>query len=237
MRGADDVASLSPMSTRISPSRRLGSTLRRFSALSVLSIPALGIFVTVGALGLAGCTGDPGPIVTETPSATATSSLTPSPSASPSVSAAPLTDAELLALMPPDAALPDVRGAIETAIFFVEQFSVTYETGDLRIWDALSMPGCIFCASVRDGVIAEHAAGDHEIGGELTVDRSSIVANYYDVDGYWYVTFRYSQTESTTVHDDGSTSLNGDGGTGSTSMRMTTLEGVWRVSGVEVVAD
>lgn len=198
-----------------------------------ISRAALGAATVLCVFAFAACTGEPGPIVTETPSPLASVPLSPSPSASPT----PLTDAELLALMPPDAAYPDARGAVATAVFFVEQFSVVYETSDLRVWDALSMPECIFCGSVRDSVLKEQAVGDFETGGEMTIDSGSVVANYYDVDGYWYVTFRYSQSPSSTVHSDGTTEPSGDGGTGSTSMRMTSVDGVWKVSGVEAVPD
>ena len=187
------------------------------------------------ALSLAACTDGSTPILTDTPSPTASPSASASPD--PSASLAPLTDAELLTLLPPEAAYPDVRGAIETAIFFVAQFPIVYETGDLRVWDALSMPECIFCESVRSHVLAEVAVGDHEIGGEMTVDRNSIVANYYDVDGFTYVTFDYSQEPSTLHHADGSSEPSGDGGTGSTSYRMTLIGDVWRVSGVGIEGD
>lgn len=172
--------------------------------------------------------------MTETPSPTGVSA---SPSASPSASAAPLTDEELLALMPEDAAYPDIRGAIATAVFFVEQFSVVYETGDLRVWDALSMPECIFCESVRSAVLAEKAIGDYETGGEITIDMDSIVANYYDVDGYWYVTFDYSQNAMALHHSDGSSEPSSDAESGSVSLRMTPVDGLWMVSGAEAVAD
>ena len=129
MRDGGGLASLGSMRTRVAST-------------------ALGFLATVAVLSLAGCTGGPGPIVTETPSATALESPSPSPSASASL--APLTDAELLALMPPDAAIPDVRGAIATAVFFVQQFPGVVEHGDLRVWDALSGPDCAFCASMRE---------------------------------------------------------------------------------------
>ncbi len=204
--------------------------MRRLASRSALAVASL-----VVAVALAACTGGSTPILTGIPSATAS----PSPSASPdpSTSLAPLTDAELLALLPPDAAYPDVRGAIETAIFFVAQFPIVYETGDLQVWDALSMPECIFCQSVRGNVRAETAVGDHEIGGKMTVDRDSIVANYYDVDGYWYVTFHYSQNPSFTQHADGKTEPSGDGGTGSTSLRMAPIDGIWKVCDVGVEPD
>jgi len=223
MRAQRRVASLGPMN--------------RLLSRGALGAGIAATAVMLAAFALTGCTGDPGPIVTETPSASA--SVMPSTSASPSVSpsAAPLTDEELLALMPPEAAFPDVRGAIATAEFFVEQFPIVYETGDLRVWDALSMPECTFCESVRSHVLEEITVGDHEVGGAISIDTDSVVANYYDVDGYWYVTFSYSQTPSSTMHADGTSEISGDGGTGSTSLRMTPQGSIWKVSDVGVEPD
>jgi hypothetical protein len=213
MRGRLPVASLGPM-----------KTLWRGAA----------ALVAVGLASLAACTGGSAPILTETPSLTALASATPSPSPSPT----PLTDAELLALMPPEAAYPDVRGAIATAQFFLEQYAPVLETGDLTVWDALSMPECIFCESVRDNVSRNSAVGDFETGNTLALDTTRVVANYYSVDGFTYVTLPYQQKAAVVHHADGSTSSEDPGGlqSGSISLRMT-LEGpVWRVSdvGVEV---
>lgn len=179
---------------------------------------------------LAGCTGGSTPIVTETP--TPTLSASPSPSSSPSPS--PLTDAELLALMPPDAAYPDVRGAIATAEFFLEQYDDVYATGNLEIWDALSMPSCTFCASIHDKVEAESVAGDFESGNALHLDTTTVVANFYSADGFTYVTFQYVQDASVLHHPDGSTESAGSGGSGSTSLRMTLVGTVWRVDDVGI---
>ena len=174
--------------------------------------------------------------MTETPSPTA--SATATSSASPSPSPTPLTDAELLALMPPEAAYPDVRGAIATAKFFLEEYAPVLETGDLTVWNALSLPDCIFCESVRKNVRANATAGAFETGNTLSLDTTQVVANYYSVDGFTYVTFPYVQ-EAAVVHlADGSTSSEDPGGhqSGSISARMTLEGAVWRVSdiGVEV---
>ena len=181
---------------------------------------------------LGGCTGDGEPIVTETPTPTLTAS--PSPSASPS--ATPLTDAELLALMPADAAFPDVRGAIATAKFFLEQYAPVLETGDLTVWDALSMPDCIFCESVRTYVATEQAAGEFETGNTLYVDPGQAVANYYAVDGFTYVTFPYVQDAGVIHHSDGTIDDPGGQQTGKVSLRMTLSGTVWRISDVGVEA-
>jgi hypothetical protein len=197
-----------------------------------LGVGVAAAYTAAGLLMLAGCTGGGDPIVTETPTPT----LTTSPSASPSPSPTPLTDAELLALMPPDAAYPDVRGAIATAQFFLEQYAPILETGDLTVWDALSMPDCIFCESVRDNVRRNAAVGAFETGGGLALDMNSIVANYYSVDGFTYVTFDYVEGPSILHRSDGTTEKLDDGETGSISLRMTLDATAWRVSDVGVEA-
>ncbi len=195
---------------------------------------ALSVVTAAALVSLSACTD--GGIATTTPSPTL-ASPTATASPTPSASLGPLTDAELLALMPPEAAVDDVRGAIATAKFFLEQFPLVYETGDLRMWDALSMPDCTFCDSVRSDVIEEQAVGDYETGGTATYDEQTIVANYYPKDGYTYVTFDYVQDPSMRHHADGTSEASGDGGTGSISLRMTFVDRVWRVSDVGVEED
>lgn len=190
--------------------------------------------VAVGLGSLAACTGGSGPIVTETPSPTATASATPS--ASPSASPTPLTDAELLALMPPEAAYPDVRGAIATAQYFLEQYAPVLETGDLTVWNALSMSDCIFCESVREHVGRNSFAGDFETGGALMLNSETVVANYYSVDGFTYVTFDYSEGPSILHHSDETTEKLDDGEVGSISLRMTFSGSAWRVADAEAEA-
>ncbi len=90
-----------------------------------LAVPVIALALAVT---LTACTD--GGIATTTPSPTL-ASPTATASPTPSASLGPLTDAELLALMPPEAAVDDVRGAIATAKFFLEQYPVVYETGDL----------------------------------------------------------------------------------------------------------
>ncbi len=201
------------------PNRRRASV--RFGA------PALAV---AGLIALGGCTDGSNPIVTETPSPT----VSASPSASPSPSATPLTDAELLAMMPPDAAYPDVRGAIATAEFFLEQYAPVLETGDLTVWDALSMPDCVFCESVREHVLANSLASDYETGGALMLNPDTIVANYYVEDGFTYVTFDYTEGPSIVHHADGSTDKLDDGETGRISLQMTMPASVWKVNDVGV---
>ena len=136
--------------------------------------------------------------------------------------------------MPPEAAFPDVRGAIATAGFFLEQYDDVYATGDLTIWDALSMQSCTFCAGVREQVMTESAAGDFESGNALHLNPDTVTANFYSSDGFTYVTFQYAQDASVLHHADGSIESAGSGGSGSTSLRMTLVEAIWRVDDVGI---
>jgi hypothetical protein len=181
-------------------------------------------------LTLSACSGGNDPTATVTPSPT----VSASPSPSPSVSLAPLTDEDLLALLPPEAAYEDIRGAIATAHFFLEEFNQVFLTGDLSIWDALSQPDCVFCNSVRDGVIELHDAGAYRDGGEFTFDDDATIANYYEETGYWYVTFSVSWTPTNDHYPDGSTTPDGDGGSAHISLEMEPVNGMWRVRDVGV---
>jgi hypothetical protein len=195
---------------------------------------ALSVVTAAALVSLSACTD--GGIATTTPSPTL-ASPTATASPTPSASLGPLTDAELLAMMPPEAAVDDVRGAIATAKFFLEQYPVVYETGDLRVWNALSEPGCVFCESVRSDVAATFADGDYVTGGEITIDENRIEANFFADDGYTYVTIPTDVSPSTIHHADGSTSPGAKGGPGSTSFRMSFNGSTWTVVGVGTERD
>ncbi len=201
---------------------------RFWSAATALGATAL---VAVGLASLAGCTGG-NPIVTETPSPTAAASATLSPSPSPSPT--PLTDAELLALMPPEAAYPDVRGAIATAEFFCAQYGPAFQSGDSRIIAALSDERCQFCAEALSTAAQEVAAGEFESGGEVVYDSTQVRANVHTGDGFTYVDFPFVQSPTTIHRADGSTDVTDPGGSGRIYFRMALDGEVWRVIGAEV---
>ena len=188
----------------------------------------------LGLASLAGCTGGSGPILTETPSPIATAR--PTPSASPSPSPTPLTDAELLALMPPEAAYPDVRGAIATAQFFLEEYQRLFFTGNDAVWAALSVEGCEFCSSSRRGAVALRDEGARQEGGEFTIDPSTIEANFYDETGFTYVILHATWTPTQNVYSDGRIEPDGDGGAAKISFEMELQGDAWRVRGVGVEA-
>lgn len=138
-----------------------------------------GLVAVVG-MALAGCTGDPEPIVTQTPTPTL-----PVESPSPTVSAAPgpdgeLTDEELLALMPPEAAQDDLDGAIATAEFFLEQYAAMMVSGDTAVWDALSDGECAFCLRHMDYAASILADGSKIEGSRLEVLGPAAEASFTD---------------------------------------------------------
>ncbi len=132
----------------------------------------VGAVVLASVVVLAGCVGDPGPIVTRMPSAVASAPGVGSETPSPSPSVMALSDDELLALMPEGAGREDLIGAMVTAQFFLEQYAEMFHTGDTRVWEALSADECGYCADaladaeqVRDeGWVAE--------GGEVFIDTN-----------------------------------------------------------------
>jgi hypothetical protein len=193
------------------------------------------VLTAVSLASLGACTGGATPTPTETPSPTVAAS--PSASSSSSPSPTPLSDAELLALMPPEAAYPDVRGAIATAQFFAEQYAIMFQTGDLRALTALSGEQCMFCAEALSSAADEVSAGDHESGGEVVGDKTQVRANLHTGDGFTYVDFPYVQNPTTLIHGDGSSESTGNGGTGRIYFRMGLDGALWRVGGVEVKSE
>jgi hypothetical protein len=193
-----------------------------------------GVIAGCCAIVLGACTGDPGPVVTDGPSGSATPTVSASPSGEPSPSSTPLTDEEILALLPPNAGEADLEGAVVTAEFFVELYGEMLQSGDTRLWDALSGPECAFCAD-SSATALEYAHAESVVrGGAVAVDESRTRGNLGD-DGFTYVGIVVDQEpiEITTVAGDTTTSEAGQFGL---AFRMAFVDGTWQVVGVDVVA-
>ncbi|MDN4477255.1 DUF6318 family protein [Demequina sp. SYSU T00039] len=132
------------------------------------------------ALTLAGCVGDPAPIVTRTPSGGPV--VVESPDATPSPTPTALSNDELFAMMPEGADRDDLYGAMVTAQFFLEQYSVMFQTGDTRVWEALSDPGCGYCADALANAERVRDEGWVAEGGDITVDESQTRAALDEAD-------------------------------------------------------
>ncbi len=129
-------------------------------------------------VGLAACTGEPEPIVTESPTAVASPVTTPSTTPSPSATA--LSDDELLAMMPEGAERADVYGAMMTATFYVELAGDIFETADTTAWVSLATTECGYCLSQVANVDALVKSGDLAEGGSVTIDQSATRAALED---------------------------------------------------------
>ena len=185
----------------------------------------------VCAVGIAGCGGEPAPVVTDsltaTPTASASVSATPSPSAT-------LTTAELLDLLPEGAKSADLDGAIKTAEFFVEQYGVMLQSGDTRLWDALSGPECEFCSESSAVAAGYVEAGTKVEGGDVRIDDTRTHARL-NRDGFTYVGLVAHE-------DDVSLTKAGSAGPDVTVgqdtgliLKMALADDRWTVAGVQVV--
>ncbi len=67
---------------------------------------------------------------------------------------------------PPEWQTGNNVGALAAATYFMELYNYVIATGDLTEWDAVSDPGCEYCASVHDDVAALVDAGGRYDGGE-----------------------------------------------------------------------
>ena len=145
---------------------------------------------------LAACTNDPA----DPPTTPPVTSAAPSPSATPTPT--PTPDA---AVPPerPDMSRVDTATAEAVAVYFLELYPYVLATADLADWDALSHPDCVFCGSVRQGVLDLQAAGRHSVGGLVTVGETRITQTSDDM---WLVQFRMEQAPSSTVDANGTAS-------------------------------
>ncbi|WP_062287352.1 DUF6318 family protein [Demequina phytophila] len=193
---------------------------------------ALAAAVTAGlCAALAGCTADAEPIVTESPTVVAVESPSPSASPSPSPSATALTNDELLAMMPEGAERSDVYGAMMTATFFLEQYAPMFQTGDTRVWEALSAEGCEYCAKGIENAERVRDEGWLYEGGEIVVeDRQTQGSMTGDDTATVLLETRLSKAEVT--QSDGTTTRVGRPGGVTYGVRLVLVADQWLIGGV-----
>ncbi len=178
---------------------------------------------------LTGCSGDPGPIVTETPSPTRTVEATPSPSATPTVT----SEEELLAQIPEDARAENFYSASQFAKFFILEYQRMFDDHNSSLFYLLSEPDCIFCVSSLESYADLIGAGGMREGGVITVPGELAQGGLRD-DGYWYVGFSLSATDNTDYDAVGSLVETGAGGDGDVAVKLAWRDGYWHVAGVNV---
>ena len=64
-------------------------------------------------------------------------------------------------------------GAEAAAVYFLQLYPYVYATGDLDEWREMSHPECVFCSSVIANVEEQVAAGDHSVGGLVSISTVS----------------------------------------------------------------
>ncbi|WNM26618.1 DUF6318 family protein [Demequina capsici] len=195
------------------------------------TIRTLPPILLAGALALAGCAGSDA-IVTESPSSTA-AAATAAAGAAPSPSATALTDDELLAMMPADAARDDVAGAMATAEYFVSAYPEALMAADARVLRAMSLPTCSFCADVVADVDHLAETGERLSAGTLSPDLSQLQA-VMDDDGHAHVQIPVSQSRFEYVDSAGRSAGSSDPGVFVMSFLLTRTDTVWRINGVYV---
>src|SRR5664279_416147 len=113
----------------------------------LLRYVAVAALVGVATASLTACSGDPGPIVTESPSLTRTVETTPSPSPTPTVT----SEEELLAQIPEDARGEDFYSASQFAKFFIREYTRLFlEDASSDLYAELSSDECAYCASALE---------------------------------------------------------------------------------------
>ncbi|MDN4483781.1 DUF6318 family protein [Demequina lignilytica] len=178
------------------------------------------------ALTLAGCVGDPAPIVTRTPSGGPV--VVESPDATPSPTPTALSNDELFAMMPDGADRDDLYGAMVTAQFFLEQYSVMFQTGDTRVWEALSDPGCAPCGDGIGGAHEVAVSGSSVRGGAISVD-SSQSRGTLESPGLAVVVLGASVADGYVVDADGAETKSVDAGDVLYAFELAHDAGVWRI--------
>jgi hypothetical protein len=92
-------------------------------------------------------------------------------------------------------------GAEAVAVYLLQLDPFAYATNDLAEWRQLSHPECIFCASVTSHVEEQIAAGNHSVGGLVTV--SGVKSVEIDPARWWSVEVELVQSPSSTVSGTG----------------------------------
>ncbi|WP_291382231.1 DUF6318 family protein [Demequina sp.] len=176
---------------------------------------------------LSACSGDPGPIVTETPSATRTVETTPSPSPTPSVT----SEEELLAQIPEDARAENFVSASNFAKFFVSLYPQMMKTLDGELFQLVSSPECDFCLSALDTRQRLEDSAESRTGGEPSFPNEP-ASGGQEPDGTYTIVLEMQTAPSTTIDSAGAVVGTGEGGSGTVGISLAFAEGHWVVLGV-----
>ena len=199
--------------------------LLRFAA-----VVALGGIATAG---LSACSGADAGVETVSPSVPVVVSEAPSVTPSPSVT----PEEELLARIPEEARYESFPSSVEFAMFFIDLYAPLFQPPyDTELFDFLCDDENVFCVDTLARSEATRDAGAFSEGGVFTWEPDGAVGGLKD-DGYWYVSQRFSVTDTVTFLEDGSEYRTVAGGTGGVGLQLRFEDGAWRVYGVEFVYD
>ena len=148
---------------------------------------------------LAACSAAPEPTQTGTVPAPPTSSETPTRTPTPTAT----TTSMVAPTHPPEWETGNNAGALAAATYFMELYNYVNATGDLTEWDAVSDPGCEYCAAVHDDVEGTYDAGGRFDGGEITVSGGTVVG-FEESLRIHGVQFAYATAATSQLNPDGS---------------------------------
>ena len=198
----------------------------------LLRVAAVAVLVGGATAVLTSCSGDPGPIVTETPSPTVVVT-TPSPSPTASVT----SEEELLAQIPENARGEDFQSASNFAKFFWSQYPRLFDDGDsdgttASLWHMISDESCEFCDSALSSSREVADAGQHRSGNEF--DWSSELGTGGLVnDGFTYVNLDGTISDVQTFDSEGDVVEEEAGFEGTFGVQLRYEQDHWVVFGAE----
>ena len=183
------------------------------------------VVVTSAVLALSACS----PAGTETRRTTSASevaagqTVAPAPSATPTPSPSPTRHWSEPPPEPELDGIDDEQAAALVGKRFLELYSYVYNTGDTKVWRALSHPDCIFCSSVLDNVRDEPDGLEGAVAPvEVEVTRTVGFGDAFSVDSLLY--------EPSDPEDDDPV-----GRVHAIAMNLRLDDGEWRVRAVEVM--
>lgn len=198
----------------------------------LLRIAAVAVLVGGATAVLSSCTGDPGPIVTETPSPTV-AVVTPSPSPTPSAT----PEEELLEMIPENARGEDFGSAVNFSRFFLQLYpSLFARDGDTDLFAWLSGEDCGFCANALDNVAETRAANAYSVGGEIEFSQV-LASGGLQNDGFWYVADRFKAQPTETFGPGGELLDSAPSYAGEARLRLEYLGDHWRVDEIDLEFD
>lgn len=176
---------------------------------------------------LSACSGDPGPIVTESPSATLTVATTLPPTPTPSMT----SEEELLAQIPENARGEDFASASNFAKFFVRLYPQMMREKDPRLFRLLSDDDCLFCNNALEQYQQLVDSNQTMIGGDVTA-QDSLASGGLEADGTMNASFDAASAARTYLDLDGNVISTFPGQSGRFGVNLRYQDGHWVVLGV-----